>query len=132
MNFNSYTLEWVVIGALILAYGLWELVWKKRKLKSWIRTTATIDNIRRDSDGNVTVRVKYADEKGKSIACTLPFADGDRVGLGSEVEIAYNPGLPTEAIVAERSDMNIMAIGSFVLGAGAIAFGLVRHFMPIE
>ena len=119
----------IASGAAI-AFGAWKFVEKRKRLKSWITTTAIVENVRRDRNGNVTIRVKYSDQSGTLQGCFLPFADGDRVGLGTEVSIAYNPCAPTQAFVADKKDMNITAIVSAVVGVGLAVAGTIALATP--
>jgi hypothetical protein len=104
------------VGAVSIGYGVWSFYSKRQRLKTWIRTNGTVENVRRDRNGNVSVRVRFADTAGQTHGCTLPYADGQNVGLGTEVQIAYRPSNPTQAFVADRRDMNLTAIVSAVVG----------------
>jgi hypothetical protein len=116
------------IGAAAFVFGVWQYVRKKNRLKSWIRATATVENVRRDAEGEVTVRLKFKDQAGKPVACVTPFADGDRVGLGSEVEVAYDPQSPETAFVASKGDMSLSALAWTVSGLGVMLAAAIFHF----
>ncbi len=110
-----------LIGAISLGYGVWEFHRKKRLLATWTATVGTVDNIRRDDRENGSIRIKYVDARGQKQACWLSVADSDRVGLGTQLKIAYNPHAPGEAFVADRKDMTLTAIIAVVIGLLALA-----------
>ena len=109
--------ELYFLGAASIGYGLWGFLAKKQRLKTWIPVMGVVDNIRRDRNGNVSVVVKYVTKDGGKQLCTLPIANGDTVGLGSELTVAYNPIKPAESFIADKRDMNFAVIAAVVIGA---------------
>jgi len=115
----------IIAGTISICFGVWRFYEKKKRLKTWIPTVGTIYNVRRDRKGNVTVYVKYLDRQGAKYSCSLPFSDGDRIGLGSELPIAYNPNRPSHAFIAEKTDMNFTVIAAIVVGVVLIGAGIL-------
>ncbi len=105
-----------VAGALSLGFGIWVYYTKKKRLDTWIPVVGVVDNIRRDRSGNVSVVVKYVTKEGSKQLCTLPIADGDSVGLGTELAIAYEPAQPGNAFIADKKDMNFGVITAIIVG----------------
>lgn len=119
-------LKCYLIGGAIITVSVIAHSQKKKRLASWIGATATVQNIRRPDQGDVTVTVRFTDAGGQLRTAWVKVADEDSVSLGSEVEIAYNPRNPEEAFVREAKDMKLslyipLAAGSIVLGLGVYA-----------
>ena len=105
-----------VAGAFSLCFGIWGYYAKKKRLETWISVVGVVDNIRRDRNGNVSVVVKYVTKEGSKQLRTLPIADGDSVGLGTELAIAYDPAQPNNAFIADKKDMNFGVITAIIVG----------------
>ncbi len=112
-------------GIVALGFGLWRFTQKRNRLKTWVQTTGTVSNIRSESDSKTIVRVRYLDGNREQQGCSLLVTDGDRLGLGSEIRVAYNPRNPSEAFIADRKDMNLDVILSIATGTILIAAGIV-------
>jgi hypothetical protein len=119
-------------GSSTLIFGLWSFQKKRERLKYWIRAKGSVENLRREKGDNVFVRIRYSDEAGTARACWLPYADGDRIGLGTEVVVAYNPRFPDDAFIADKTDMNLTAISAIIVGGIMIGCGILafRIWLP--
>ncbi len=100
----------IIVGSISIGYGALDYAGKRLLLKTWIRTTGTVDNVRRDRDGNTTATVKYYGRNKEKLTCHVEVADDSALGLGSELSIAYNPKSTGQAFVTSRKDMNLAAI----------------------
>ena len=78
---------------------------KKQRLATWLPATATVQNIRRPDGEDVAVVVRFSDATGQPRNATVKVADEDRIGLGTELEIAYDPAKPDQAFVRDAKDM---------------------------
>jgi hypothetical protein len=103
-------------GTLSVGFGAWSYYTKKKRLETWISVVGVVDNIRRDRNGNVSATMKYMTKEGAKQLCTLPVSDGDSLGLGTELVVAYEPARPERAFIADRKDMNFGVISALVIG----------------
>lgn len=115
------------VGGPSLVWGIANYVSKRKRLRTWTRATAVVENVGRDRN-SVVVRLRYTDAANQSRRCSLELADGHSVGLGSEISIAYNPQAPDQAFIADRKDMRLGAICAVVLGAVLVAAGVYSLF----
>jgi hypothetical protein len=114
-----------LVAAISIGFGVWSYRQKRARLATWTRVTAVVDNVRRDRNGNVRATFKYADQKGERQTCILPVASGNSLGLGAEMQIAYNPAAPNQAFVCDGKDMNLTLIVSLVIGLVLIGVGVM-------
>ena len=118
-----------VIGGAVVIYSAVSYSKKKKRLNSWVHTTGSVQNVRRRSDGETTLSVKFTDEAGQLRTASMKVADGDTVGLGSEIEISYNPKKPEEAFVSNAKDMTLSLYIPLVAGFIIIALGIGSEIM---
>lgn len=118
-------LKCFLFGVPVLAYGLFSFLEKRSRLRTWTPTTATVTNTNRDANGHTTIRVKYTAADGKLYTASMAVADGDRIGLGSEIKVAYHPLAPENAFIAEKKDMNLGALLAIASGAALVGLGIL-------
>ena len=125
MPYRLNPVQLIALGAVSIGLGAWQYLQRKRRVKTWIRAAGTVENIRRDPEGNVTVRIAFLDDAGRKQACCVPHSDSNSIGLGTEIAIAYNPHAPSTAVIAEKREMNLAAILFGAIGAALIAAGVI-------
>lgn len=115
------------VGLIIAAFGT--RAKKKRRLVTWSSATATVQNIRRPEGEDAAVVVRFSDATGQLRTATVKVADDDRVGLGGELEIAYDPAKPDQAFVRDPKDMQLAFYLPLAAGLILLGIGLFSQFM---
>ncbi len=118
-----------LIGGPAIAISLFAHSKKKKRLKLWIPVAGSVEDIRRDRDDETTAYVRFSDQSGKLCTAKVKVADGDRVGLGSSLEISYNPQRPEEAFVRSARDMNLALYVPLVGGILVLIMGIFSQVM---
>jgi uncharacterized protein DUF3592 len=116
-----------VIGATAVVAGFVTHSRKKARLKSWIPAVGSVQNIRRSREGDATAIVRFSDQGGQLRTASMKVADGDSIGLGTELEISYNPRNPEEAFIRSKKDMNLAFYIPVVAGVVLLILGVVSQ-----
>lgn len=119
-----------LIGGIAIAGGVVTHARKKSRMKSWVPTIGVVQNVRTASNGDSTVYVRFADQSGQPQTAGMMIADGDSLGLGSELEIYFNPQKPDQAFVRSQKDINLslyipLVGGALVMGLGVLSIVLL-------
>jgi hypothetical protein len=124
-------LKFYVAGAGLIASSVAIYQQKRRKSSSWKVAVATVQNIHRRHDGDSRVYARFKDELGELRTANLVVADEDAIGLGSELEICYNPGNPEDAMVQADADRKRTFVIPFIIGVFLLVGGaLCQYFLP--
>jgi len=119
-----FDLRCLAVGVIALVGGVSTLVAKRRKLRNWPKAEATVNLVFHDKDGNLKLTVLFKDSADRSWRAVIGASDGQNLGLGSVVSVAYDPLNPESAIFADGWQIG--------LGVGAmIALGLICTFLAV-
>jgi hypothetical protein len=100
---------------------------KQRRLKIWIPVTGNVQNISRGQNGECKVYIRFTDKSGQLRTAKVEVADDDAIGLGSEVDLSYNPLNPEDAFVRDAKDLKLSFYIPVVAGIVLIAVGVVSQ-----
>lgn len=117
-------LKCYLIGGIALVASVTIRVHKQRKLKVWVPTIATVQNIRRTDDDDITAYVRFTDQKSQPQLAAVKVSDGNAVSLGASVEISYNPVKPDDAFVRSAKDMKLAFYVPFIAGLLIVGLGI--------
>jgi hypothetical protein len=116
-----------IIGAVAISTGVFLHSKKRARLKVWIPAAASVQNIRRTREGDATAVVRFTDRAGQLRTASMKVADGDSIGLGSDLEISYNPSNPEEAFIRSSSDMKLSLYIPLIAGILLLVLGVVSQ-----
>lgn len=108
-------------GSLIVLVSVIALVQRKRVSRDWPQSEGVIEGSRHDKDGNLLLTVCFRSQDGSKHRIILPGSDG--VGLGSVVNVAYDPRNPDRAVIVGQGGVRFAPYFAFLVGAMLIYAG---------
>jgi hypothetical protein len=105
---------------------------KQRRLKTWIPITGNVQNISRGPNGECKVYIRFTDKAGELRTAKVEVADDDAIGLGSEVQLSYNPLNPEDAFVRDAKDLKLAFYIPVLAGLVLIAIGIVSQITLVH
>jgi len=121
---NSAGVYVIGMGVISVGTSIWVYVDELSKLKTWEKTTGTVDSINLDKDGDRIAFIKYKDKNGVDRSFSSGISDADALGLGSDVQLAFDPSDPGATFISAPKHIRNGAIVGTVIGLALIAVGV--------
>jgi len=115
-NSISARVDLIAIGLVITVASVGVYAHELDKLKTWEKTSGTVDSVNLDKDGDRVAFIKFKDKSGNDRLFSTSLSAADDVGLVSEILLAYDPSDQGAAFIADPKHIKHSAMVGSAFG----------------
>ena len=127
-NIDSTVLRVAGGGVLFLGSGCISYLVRRSRLENSVRVSAIVERISHDRDQSYCVTMKYVTTDGKERHSIARASATAPIGLGSIVDIAYEPENPDDIILVDEQISGRVPIWLAIAGVLLIGVACLMYF----